>query len=112
MKIIAACGLICSECDAYKATQAGDAKGIDEIAAEWREQFNPQIQSADVWCDGCMKDGRKCAHAKSGCAIRACAVTKKVANCAECDVYPCEEIAAFMISVPQAHKTLKELRGE
>lgn len=42
-QMIAYCGLVCTDCAAYKATQANDQAALEKVAAEWREQFNPGI---------------------------------------------------------------------
>ena len=56
--LIGACGLTCSECSAYIATQANDAEGIARTIEEWRVQHGGDFKPEDVWCDGCMTDGR------------------------------------------------------
>ena len=35
--MIAYCGLVCSDCQAYVATQANDPAALERVAAEWRE---------------------------------------------------------------------------
>lgn len=51
-KTIAYCGLICSECPAYVATQADDWEALERTAAQWRKQFNePSITADSVVCD-------------------------------------------------------------
>ena len=35
-KIIAYCGLVCSDCSAYVATQANDQEALERVAAQWR----------------------------------------------------------------------------
>lgn len=43
-KMIAYCGLVCTNCPAYVATQADDRDALEKVAAQWREQFNsPEI---------------------------------------------------------------------
>ena len=57
-KIIAYCGLVCSDCSAYIATQADDQEALEKVAAQWREQYNvPNITVASVLCDGCLEVG-------------------------------------------------------
>ncbi len=36
--IIAYCGLVCSDCPAYIATQAGDDDALERVAAQWRAE--------------------------------------------------------------------------
>ena len=108
--VIGACGLICSECEAYKATQANDPAAIESVAAKWREEYGAPVQADYVWCDGCMTEGsRKCGHCAE-CDIRTCVTEKAIANCAACTDYPCAKIAAFTTAVPQAKATLDSLR--
>ncbi len=35
-KVIAFCGIDCSACDAYRATQSGDPAELDRVATAWR----------------------------------------------------------------------------
>ncbi len=44
MEQIGACGLVCSECDAYKATQANDPATIAKTAQEWSKTFNSKVE--------------------------------------------------------------------
>jgi hypothetical protein len=109
---IGACGLVCSGCQAYLATQADDRVAMEGVAATWREQFNaPGITVEWIACDGCMTSGaRKCGHCAE-CGIRGCAVGRGVANCAGCVDYPCPQVAGFLAQVPEARRTLDELRA-
>ena len=108
--LIAACGLICSDCEAYKATQAGDAAEIANVAQKWSQQYNADIKPESVWCDGCLTDGsRKCGHCAE-CEIRTCVVGREIENCASCSDYPCEMASNFFKMVPDAKKTLDSLR--
>lgn len=109
--VIGACGLVCSNCGAYKATQANDAEAIARIAGEWSKEYGGNIQPESVWCDGCLTAGtRKCGHTGE-CEIRACAIARGVANCAECPDYACDKIMQFIAGVPEARETLESLRN-
>lgn len=110
-KIIAYCGLVCSDCPAYIATQAGDKQALDKIVEQWRVEYNaPNITLEGVMCDGCLDGGRKCAHCGE-CEIRACGTERAVANCAACGDYPCAKLEAFFKLVPQARANLEALRS-
>jgi hypothetical protein len=39
-KMIAYCGLVCTDCPAYVATQANDRDALERVAAQWREEYN------------------------------------------------------------------------
>jgi hypothetical protein len=114
-KVIAYCGLVCSECPAYVATQADDREALERVAAQWREEYNaPEITVESVICDGCLTGERKCSHCAE-CEIRACGVARGVANCGVCDEYAredatCEKIEGFFEFVPDARAVLDEFR--
>jgi hypothetical protein len=110
--IIGVCGLICSDCQAYLATQSGDPAALEKVAAQWRQEYNaPNITVAGVACDGCLPEGRKCAHCAE-CQIRACGLARNVANCAHCaDYASCPQIAGFFQMVPVARVTLDSVRA-
>jgi len=110
-KIIAYCGLVCSDCPAYIATQADDRAALEQVAAQWREEYNvPDITVESVICDACVTvDGRHCSHWFE-CNIRACGMERGVVNCAHCDDYGCEKIEGFFGFVPDARATLDGIR--
>jgi hypothetical protein len=110
-KIIAYCGLICTDCPAYIATQADDRAALERVAAQWREEYNaPDITVESVICDGCLgSGGRHCSHCFE-CEIRACGMEQGVANCAHCADYACEKLEGFFGLVPDARAVLGEVR--
>lgn len=110
-RMVAYCGLVCTECPAYTATQADDQEALERVAAQWREEYSaPNITVESVICDGCLgEEGRKCSHCGE-CEIRACGITRSVANCAGCSDYACEKLEGFFGFVPDARATLEEVR--
>lgn len=108
-RIIAYCGLVCSECDAYKATQANDMAALAELAVRWSQEYGGSFKAEDCICDGCLGDGRKIGHCAE-CNVRACAVQHGVVNCAYCADFGCEIIEGFMNMAPPARATLEEIR--
>jgi len=109
-EMIGFCGITCTKCEAYLATQTNDEERAKKTAAMWSKQFQINVKLEDVWCDGCLVEGKKCAHCGE-CEFRACGQTKGVANCAHCDEYPCEPLAGFFKMVPDAQKTLDSVRA-
>jgi hypothetical protein len=109
-KLIAACGLICSECPAYIATQKNDDALRAETARKWSEMFKSDIKPTDINCDGCPGDSGRLFNYCSTCAIRKCAREKKLATCASCPEYSCQKLDEFLAQVPEARKVLEELR--
>ncbi|MBN1483676.1 MAG: DUF3795 domain-containing protein [Chloroflexia bacterium] len=106
-RMVAYCGLICTDCPAFVATQADDMEALERVAAQWREEYDaPGITVESVLCDGCLgEQGRKCGH-WSECEIRACAMGRGVANCGLCADYACERIEGFFGFVPDARAVL------
>ena len=110
--LIAACGLDCSQCDAYKLTQANDVAGMEKLLAKWRVEYNaPDMIIADVTCDGCMVGERHGGYCGE-CPVRKCAVEHAIVNCAYCSDYGCEKLQGFWQMAPQAKANLETLRAE
>ena len=112
-KIVAYCGLICTDCPAYVATQAGDREALERTAAQWREAFDaPEITADSIICDGCLTDeGRKCGHCFE-CEIRACVIGRGLANCAHCSDYACDRLKGFHRPTSEAWAVLDEIRRD
>lgn len=108
--VVGACGIVCSTCPAYIATQTNDDSLRAKTAQEWSEMFKADIKAENINCDGCPSNGpRLFAHCLE-CGIRKCAREKKLANCAACPEYACSQLQEFFAMVPQARETLEELR--
>jgi hypothetical protein len=112
-RIIAYCGLVCTDCPAYMATQADDRTALERVAAQWREQFNaPDITAESIVCDGCLGgDGGRLSGYCSVCEIRACGMARGVVNCAHCADYACEKLEGLFGMVPQARAVLDGVRA-
>ena len=77
-KLITYCGIDCSECPAYLATQSGDKKEIKKVADEWSSDsmsFKPE----EILCNGCNQDGQIFSWC-SECPIRICCRDKGYEN--------------------------------
>jgi hypothetical protein len=96
-KMVAFCGLVCSECPAYIATQRND-NGERKKVAE------------DINCDGCLAESDRLLGFCQKCEIRKCGQEKGVANCAYCDDYGCEKLTKFFNMAPVAKTNLEEIR--
>ena len=112
-KMIAYCGLICSECPAFIATQKNDYEEKIKVAKMWSEMYKseikPEIKPEDINCDGCLAATTKYAYC-SICEMRKCASEKNLKNCAYCDDYPCNKLSEFFKVAPEAKNTLEEIR--
>ncbi len=116
--MIAFCGVTCTDCPAYIATQAGDREAMEQVLAHWRADFNvPHITLEDVTCDGCLTEGgRLSGYCADFCKVRPCALARGVPNCAHCAEYPCanlqrllevcDDVEGFFAFVRRARATL------
>jgi len=110
-RMIAYCGIVCTDCPAYIATQTNNRALLESTAKQWSEQFNVPIPPEGILCDGCLaQSDRLCGHCYE-CTIRACGMQHKVANCGVCPDYGCEQIKAFLVQAPEAAKVLEQVRA-
>jgi hypothetical protein len=101
-KKLAYCGLVCTDCPAYQATQNGDDKGLRDVAEQWSKHAKETIKPEDCICDGCIASELRHIPHWSECQIRICAAGKKVENCGWCDRFPCEQLETFLEGIPHA----------
>ena len=109
-KMIAFCGLNCTECPAFIATQKDDDKKRERVAKIWSKEFNSEIKPEDINCGGCLVESDLLFSHCKVCEIRKCGREKEVKNCAYCDVYVCEKLTKFFDMAPDAKITLSEIR--
>lgn len=111
-KPIACCGLNCSECPTYLATQKNDDTAREKVVAQWKKQFNMNLQIPDINCDGCLSNtGRLFMHCRN-CEIKKCCAGKGLANCAPCNDYACEKLKTFHAFVPHAKTGIEKIRKD
>lgn len=103
---IAPCGLVCSRCDAYRATEANDPAKLELVAAHWRKiNHCDDIKAEYLPCEGCMNEGgRKSFFCENLCEVRRCALENGVKVCSECPKYPCETVTAFHSAMPEQQR--------
>ncbi len=107
--MIAYCGLNCSTCDAYLATQESDEMKREETAKKWSQMYRAEIKANQINCNGCKSNGAKFFHCNN-CDIRKCCLEKGVENCAACKDYICETLSGFIKLAPEAGHALAQLR--
>ena len=112
-EMISYCGIDCSGCPAYKATQADDMEALAKVAEEWSEQFGMEIPPESIICDSCKTgdDARRSGYCDI-CGVRICAVEKEVETCAHCDEYICEILQACPGFSAEGKAILDRIRGE
>ena len=111
-QIIAYCGIVCSDCSAYIATQLDDPSALEKVVAQWQEEYNLQkVTIKDVTCDGCLDEqGLKGVHCFN-CDIRVCGQARGVVNCAHCPDYVCEKLERFFDFAPDLRRVLDQIRA-
>ena len=111
-RIIAYCGLVCSDCDAYVATQGNDLEALERLAQRARTEFGLADATAETtMCDGCLTEsGRQIGYCAT-CEIRACGVARGVVNCAHCADYACDKLESFFAQATEACPVLDEIRA-
>jgi len=109
--MIAYCGLTCTECPAYLATQADDDQLRAKTAAMWSEYFKGTIPPESINCTGCSSDGPRFSHCDM-CEIRACAIGRNLLNCGHCDEFACSKLDFIFESAPAAKELLEKIHAE
>ncbi len=108
---IAYCGVNCSTCPAYVATQKDQEIVRIKIAELWSDKEN-KYDACEITCKGCHEPwGKKFRHCAE-CQVRACARKKLYATCAECSEYPCSKLNDLLQTLDEkiARINLDELR--
>lgn len=109
-KMIAYCGLACTECDAYIATQKNDDKMRAEVAAKWTQEYHHDLKPEDINCVGCIPTDGKHVGQCYVCEVRKCGQEKGVINCAYCEDYACEKLNGYFKMAPMMKANLEEIR--
>jgi hypothetical protein len=120
-EIIGCCGIVCSNCDIYKATENDDNDLRDIIfkrQIEWghadrfQKLYGREYALKDIHCNGCPIENEHSFWYIENCPMRTCALEKNIENCAHCTEYLCEKLKAFFDkSHVNAKKTLDEIRS-
>ena len=110
-EFVACCGLDCSECGAYIATQTNDDSKRMEVAKQWSEMYKTDIKPEDVNCNSCRSQEQKFSYCDV-CEIRKCCVEKELENCAGCDMYACDKLEDFFKTAPDCRTALDKLRKQ
>ena len=106
--MIAYCGLDCEKCDAYIATKNNDQALREKTAKLWSELNNSDILPEHINCEGCRTNGVKTYYCDTLCAIRQCAMKKKISTCGDCaQMEQCEKVAVVIGNNADALKNLK-----
>lgn len=92
-QILAFCGIDCSECPAYRATQLGDRRLQNHVLRRWRQAYDVrELLFDDIACDSCQAVGGQINNFCGECPVRECGLERGVTNCAYCPEYPCDTL--------------------
>ncbi len=95
VKMMAYCGIVCTECNAYIATKNDDNELRKKVASEWSQPDWP-VEQADINCKGCKSIDEVHFKFCSTCGVRACGSQRDVQTCAHCDDYGCDTLEEFL----------------
>ncbi len=110
-KMIAYCGLDCSNCPTFLATQNDDDVAREKTAALYAEKFGLNLPKEEINCDGCLSaSGKKIGYCRV-CEIRSCCLERGLENCAHCE-QPCEKLVRFHQFSPEARAGLEALKKQ
>ncbi|MBC2716123.1 MAG: DUF3795 domain-containing protein [Desulfobacteraceae bacterium] len=110
--MIACCGLDCSKCECFLATQTDDDNMRADIAKKWSARYRADIKPEHINCEGCRSDGRKFFYCADMCELRKCCQEMELDNCAACDMYStCDKLKHFCKIAPEAREALDKLRS-
>ncbi|MGD9117316.1 MAG: DUF3795 domain-containing protein [Dehalococcoidia bacterium] len=109
-KILAYCGIVCTDCEAFIATLNDDDAKRKEVAEEWTQKYSHNFKPEDINCEGCLTTAGKVFGYCNICEIRKCGRERKVINCAYCDDYACDKLVQFFNMAPMCQTTLDEIR--
>ena len=104
------CGINCSECPVFIATQKNDNSERERVAKLFTEQYGEVYEVGDINCRGCLTESEEIFKYCKICPIRKCARERKVKSCVFCSVYPCEELLKLFKGYPKAKENLETLR--
>ncbi len=94
-RMTAYCGLDCSSCPTFVATQNDDDAARAQTAAYYSEKFGFDLKPEEINCDGCKSEGGKLIGYCRLCDIRRCCSGRGLDNCAICSDQPCQNLIKF-----------------
>jgi hypothetical protein len=110
-KMVAFCGIVCTDCRAFIATQRNDSKLREKVAKAWSTKTET-LKPEDINCDGCLATGPRLLEFCGTCEVRRCGFERGVENCAYCGEFPCVKLTTVWKSVTESNPkaTLEEIR--
>ena len=108
-EMIAYCGLVCSSCPTFIATQNDDDLAREKTATILSEKYGLNFKPEEINCDGCLSSGGKLIGYCNTCEVRKCGIVKSVENCSVCEDQPCDKLIKFHEFSPDAKASFEAL---
>ena len=108
-EMIAYCGLVCTSCPQFIATQNDDDVAREAAAKRIAEKFGLHFKPEDINCDGCLSSGGRLIGFCNSCEVRQCGISKSVENCSVCNAQPCDNLNKFHEFSPDAKASFETL---
>lgn len=108
-EMVAYCGLVCTSCPQFIATQNDDDIAREKAARRIAENFGLHFKTEEINCDGCPSSGGRLIGFCNTCEVRRCAISKSVENCSACDERPCDKLNKFHEFSPDAKASFEAL---
>ncbi len=86
-RMMAACGVLCSGCPAFR--DKDDGVDQQETVAAWRRASGLKRKAGNISCRGCLGPDDHVFHTCRKCDARRCFREKGLRSCAECFVKSC-----------------------
>lgn len=109
-KMIACCGLVCTCCPTFIATQNNDDNARAMTATYYRKKYGFDLKPEEINCDGCLSSGENRIGYCQTCEVRQCCQERGLENCALCERQPCEKLIQFHEFSPDAKKCFEQLK--
>ncbi len=107
--MIAFCGLNCTKCPSYIATQNDDDSARAATAAMYAKNYGLDLKPEEINCDGCHNTNGRLLGYCQACEIRKCGSQKGLENCLVCDESPCDKLNEFHKFSPTAKEVFNTL---
>lgn len=111
-RMIAHCGLICSNCPTFLATKNNDDVARQKTAILYAEKYGFDLKPEDINCDGCLTVGGRQISFCQTCDIKQCCNSSRLENCALCDEQQCEKLIKFHQFSQEARNSYYALKKE
>ncbi len=108
--MIAYCGIDCSKCESYLATQSGKHEELEKVAKKLAKVYRAEVKPEYVICDGCRAGGRHSYFCTNSCKMRKCCIENGYYSCIKCSDFPCKELQFELNNTPEAKDNLKKLK--